>query len=96
MLHLRIVSNSIVLYDADITQVTLPTQIGEITIMPWHIPLISAMAKGRIHITPSNILESDALSAIIHDGKIKFDVEWWLVHVENNIMLILTPTATSV
>lgn len=96
MLHLRIISSNATVYDADIAQVTLPTQMGEITVMSWHIPLISAMAKGRIHITPSNILESDALSELISDGKIRYSVEWWLVHIEHNNVLILTPTATSV
>lgn len=42
------------LYSADVTQVTLPTAEGEITVLAHHIPLVSLLVPGVLHIIPKN------------------------------------------
>jgi F-type H+-transporting ATPase subunit epsilon len=47
-LQLKIVTPEKLILDELVDQVSLPTQNGEITILPDHIPLISALASGDI------------------------------------------------
>jgi F-type H+-transporting ATPase subunit epsilon len=47
-LHLKIVTPERVILEEDVDQVTLPTMDGEITILPDHIALISALRAGDI------------------------------------------------
>ena len=42
------------LYRADVTQVTLPTADGEITVLANHIPLVSLLVPGVVHIVPKD------------------------------------------
>ena len=50
----KIVTPERLLYSGEVTQVTLPTTSGEVTILPNHIPLISEIAPGEIRITASH------------------------------------------
>ena len=47
-LHLKIVTPERVILEEDVDQVTLPTMEGEITVLPDHIALISALKSGDI------------------------------------------------
>ncbi len=48
ILKLKIVTPEKVVLEEEVNQVTLPTIEGEITILPEHIPLISALKSGDI------------------------------------------------
>ena len=37
-----------VVYEDEVDQVTLPTKMGEITVLPNHLPLVSSLAPGEI------------------------------------------------
>jgi len=45
-LHIHTISST--LYDGPVDSVTLPTEDGEITVLPHHIPLITQLGKGTI------------------------------------------------
>ena len=47
-INFKIVTPERVVYEAEIDQVTLPTQLGEITVLPGHIPLVTALAFGEL------------------------------------------------
>ena len=47
-IHFKIVTPERVVYEAEIDQITLPTKDGEITILPNHIPLVSALQAGEM------------------------------------------------
>ena len=47
-LKLKIITPERIVFEEDVDQVTLPTIEGEITILPGHIPLISALKSGDI------------------------------------------------
>ena len=49
-LHFEIITPEKIVYKDDIDSITLPTTEGEITILPNHIPLISATKPGEIMI----------------------------------------------
>jgi len=47
-INFKIVTPERIVYEADIDQVTLPTAMGEITILPNHIPLVSLLSAGEL------------------------------------------------
>ena len=62
-IHFEIVTPEKVVLKQEVLQLTVPTKMGEITILPNHIPLISALQAGVIEIkTPDNKIETMAVS----------------------------------
>jgi F-type H+-transporting ATPase subunit epsilon len=47
-IHFKIATTERVVYKDDVDQVTLPTQMGEITVLPNHLPLIANLVAGEI------------------------------------------------
>ncbi|MFA5872001.1 MAG: F0F1 ATP synthase subunit epsilon [Parcubacteria group bacterium] len=76
----KIVTPERTVFENEIDQATLPTQDGEITILPNHIPLISALKPGDLMIKK--------------DGEeIDLAVSGGIVEVQNNEITILADTA---
>lgn len=72
-----------VVYEDEIDQITLPTKMGEITILPNHVPLVSSLAPGEI---------------LIKKGKeeIPLAVSGGFLELANNQLVILADTAERV
>ena len=76
----KIVTPERTVFENEIDQATLPTQDGEITVLPNHIPLISALKPGDLMIKK--------------DGEeIDLAVSGGIVEVQNNEITILADTA---
>lgn len=43
-----------VVYEAEVDQVTCPTQMGEITVLPNHIPLVANLKPGELKVISDN------------------------------------------
>jgi len=50
----EIVTPERVVFKEEISQITLPTKMGEITVLPNHIPLVSALLPGVVHVKKTN------------------------------------------
>ena len=62
-IHFEIVTPEKVVLKQEVLQLTVPTKMGEITILPNHIPLISALQSGVIEIIKSdNKVDTMAIS----------------------------------
>ncbi|MFA6305002.1 MAG: ATP synthase F1 subunit epsilon [Patescibacteria group bacterium] len=72
-----------VVYESEVDQVTLSTQMGEITVLPNHIPLVSSLKPGEITVK----IGKEDLPMAISGGFVEF--------AENN-MVILADTAERV
>lgn len=48
MLHLQIITPEKTVFDDEVDQVTLPTTKGQITVLPHHVPLITAIEAGEL------------------------------------------------
>lgn len=48
MIKFKIVTPERILVETEVDSVTLPTQMGEITVLPNHIPLVSSLAPGEL------------------------------------------------
>lgn len=47
---LKIVTPDGITYESEVDQVSVPTQSGEITVLPHHIPLVSVLQAGELRI----------------------------------------------
>lgn len=47
-MQLKITTPEGIIYENEVDSATIPTQMGEITVLPNHIPLVSALAPGEI------------------------------------------------
>ena len=50
LIHFKIATPEKIIYENDIFQVSIPTTIGEITVLPHHIPLVSIVQAGEMKI----------------------------------------------
>jgi F-type H+-transporting ATPase subunit epsilon len=79
-LELKIVTPEKVIYDAPVDGVSFPTVEGEITILPNHIPLISAIKPGELRIKK--------------DGKVEyFSVTKGVLEMDGNTITLLIDAA---
>ena len=54
IIKFEIVTPERVVLKEEITQITVPTKLGEITVLPNHIPLVSSLQPGVIHVKKKN------------------------------------------
>lgn len=76
----KIVTPERTVFEGEIDQVSLPTADGEITVLPFHIPLISVLAAGELTIKKG-------------EEEIAMAVSGGIVEVRKNEMIILADTA---
>jgi len=69
-----------VVYEDEIDQITLPTKMGEITVLPHHLPLVSALQPGEI------LLKKDG-------QEVPMAVSGGFVELHDNELVILADTA---
>ncbi|MFH1255451.1 MAG: ATP synthase F1 subunit epsilon [bacterium] len=53
-INFEIVTPDRVVLREEITQITLPTKMGEITVLPNHIPLVASLRPGVVHVKKKN------------------------------------------
>lgn len=82
-INLRILTPERVLYDGDVEQVTIPTQSGEITVLPHHIPLVGLLKPGELVLKR----QGDMLPMVVSSG---------MLHVGTDEVIILADTAERV
>lgn len=78
-LHFKIVTPERIVFEQDIKQVTVPTQQGEITILPNHIALVSVLLPGELI-----VVDNETTSMAVSGGFIK---------VADNQVVVLADTA---
>jgi F-type H+-transporting ATPase subunit epsilon len=76
----KIVTPERIVFEEEVDQVTLPTQEGEITVLPNHIPLISVLQAGEL------VAKKDG-------EEIAMAVSGGMVEVQKNELTVLADTA---
>ncbi len=66
-IRLKVITPEKVVLDEEVSQVSLPTAGGEITILPGHIPLVTLLGKGDI----VGIKDSEAIPLAIVGGFVR-------------------------
>jgi F-type H+-transporting ATPase subunit epsilon len=81
MIHIRIVTPERIVTETEVDSVSLPTPLGEITVLTNHIPLVSNLTSGEIRYKKDNKEEILAVSGGFIEVK------------ENNQVVVLADTA---
>lgn len=95
MLHLTIQSLDGTTYDWPVKQATIPTLAGQVTILPWHQPLVTVAMTGLVQIVPPEIDDTLLNQYIISDKVINLSISQWVLQVQNDTITIVTSQATT-
>ncbi|MDP2586731.1 MAG: ATP synthase F1 subunit epsilon [Candidatus Komeilibacteria bacterium] len=82
-IQFKIATPEKVVYEAEVDQITLPTKMGEITVLPNHLPLVSVLLPGEILVKTGQ----EDLPLAVSGGFVEFT---------DNKMTILADTAERV
>lgn len=93
-MFLKISSPDQHIFSGEVTQVTLPTEIWEITVLPWHQPL-STVLKAWLVVVSLAEWEEVSEEYTVKDGKVLFSVSKWLVLIDGQRVIVTTSAATS-
>lgn len=74
-------------FDGEVSQVSMMTEVGEITILPWHQSMTTMVVPSIIKITPSQVPES---GFIIDQGIIAISIGKWLCQIIWEEITVLT------
>lgn len=93
-MYLKISSAEQKIYEGNVSQITLPTEAGELTILPGHMPLTGVVRPGLMRIRPEEF-PTDPENYIVRDGEIVISLSKGLVLVDAQQILITTSAATA-
>ncbi|USN54515.1 MAG: hypothetical protein H6765_08420 [Candidatus Peribacteria bacterium] len=92
-MYLKISSPEKQIYAGDIEKVTIPTEGGELTILPGHMPLSTVVKAGLVLIYPAQ-LPADT-GYVIAQGVIHVAVSRGLLFVDGEQIIMTTSAATT-
>jgi len=94
MMHLKIAAPDKVIYNGEISKVTVPTEEGEITVLNNHQPLASVVKAGLIVITPvGEIQNSDEY--VVENWTIVMALSKGMLMVDGAHVIVTTSAATT-
>ena len=91
-MFLKISSPETQIFTGEIEKVTIPTEVGEITILPWHQPLASVVNAWLIKIFPVDAPEDGEY--IMDQGAITVSVSRGMVFLDGETILVTITAAT--
>ena len=86
MLELRIVSMAWEVFAGAVEYITLPTQQWAITILPWHVNLVTTLQEGNLAYKPVRT-DRSALQEMT-EKKTTIPVKGWLAMIESDVVTI--------
>jgi len=93
MLYLKINTPEGQIFEGQIEQIVLPTEAGQIWILPWHIPLVSVVRPWIVKFIPKDQLNKDEF--IFEQEWVNMSVWRWLVFTDwRNVILTVSKTVT--
>lgn len=91
-MKLKISSPEKVVYEWEVKQVSIPTETGIITVLPNHIPMVTALKPWIIKIVPT---QDASKEFVFSENSIQISVWKWMVFVDGKTMRIVTAVATT-
>lgn len=92
-MQLKISSPAKIIFEWEIKQITLPTEIGDVTVLPWHAPMVIALKPWLIKIIPSKEISNSEF--IFSKNTISISVSKWMAFVDGKIVRVVTAVATT-
>jgi len=96
-MNLKIKRPQWVIFDWEIDKITIPTEIGQITILPNHSPLVSVVSPWIITIRPKDYQSIATFNYIFLDNKISISSGNGMVFVDGaNISIVVWQADVSI
>jgi len=92
-MQLKISSPAKTIFEWEIKQITLPTEIWDVTVLPWHAPMVTALKPWIIKIIPSKDVSENEF--IFSKNTISLSVSKWMAFVDGKIVRVVTAVATT-
>lgn len=92
-MQLKISSPARTVFEWEIKQITLPTEIGDVTVLPWHAPMVTALKPWIIKIIQSKEVSDNEF--IFSKNTISLSVSKWMAFVDGKIVRVVTAVATT-
>ena len=90
-MQFKISSPEKVIFEGEVKQVSLPTEIGTITVLPNHAPMVTALKPWLIKILPTETPKGDF---VFSENYISISVSKGMAFVDGKIIRVVTATAT--
>jgi F-type H+-transporting ATPase subunit epsilon len=92
-MHLKIAAPDKTIFAGEIHKITVPTEEGEITILPQHQPLTGVVKPGMLSLVPAELPEEH--DYIMDGDSILLTVSKGVVFVDGEHIIITTSAATT-
>lgn len=92
-MKLKIASTSKTIFEGEIKQITLPTEIGDVTVLPGHAPMVTALKPGIIKIIPEKQVSTSEF--IFTKNAISLSISKGMAFVDGKIVRVVTAVATT-
>lgn len=93
-MKLKISSPAKIIFEWEIKQITLPTEIGDVTVLPGHAPMVTALKPWIIKIIPTNQVSKSEF--IFTKNTISLSVSKGMAFVDGKIVRVVTAVATTI
>ena len=97
-MQLTLVSPQNTIFQWEVIKATVPTDIGLVTMLPWHVPMCSIVKPWILSFLP----KEKTIDAFIEwteflfkDDEVHVSVSHWSIYVDNQSITILVSEATS-
>lgn len=92
-MKLKISSTAKTIFEWEIKQITLPTEIGDVTVLPGHAPMVTALKPGIIKIIPQKQVSTSEF--IFTKNTISLSISKGMAFVDGKIVRVVTAVATT-
>jgi len=92
-MKLKISSPAKTIFEWEIKQITLPTEIGDVTVLPGHAPMVTALKPWIIKVIPTNQVSTSEF--IFSKNTISLSVSKGMAFVDGKIVRVVTAVATT-
>ena len=94
---LTLVSPQETIFEWEVEKVTIPTDLGIITVLPQHAPLWSIVQPGILSFVPKEKQENLLKKAdfLFQDEQIHLSIWWWTLYVDWTDLVVLVSDITA-
>ncbi|USN57263.1 MAG: F0F1 ATP synthase subunit epsilon [Candidatus Peribacteria bacterium] len=78
-----------VLFEGDVSDVTIPTRIGQITVLPHHMPLATIVESGIVQFTPDDQSLAHDQTFVFDKKKISMAIGGGIAYIDGQNLIIL-------
>lgn len=83
------------IFEGNIKQVSLPTEIGEITVLPNHMPLVTVVLPWLIKIIPDNPEDFNTKTFVFEEQYLTISTSEGVAYIDGEHITIMSSTSTA-